>query len=1292
MTELIRSGQADGLGHIDTTQGEFRSQVDVVADELRQLAGNADVPSDPLTAPYVLYVNSYTGSDNFVGGQYTSTGELDRRISMQRLECGYTQSRPFRTINRAAIEAAIITSRSYFTTDAERNRALVSIVVAPGEHVALNGDGLADNDTNFPSRAQAWDVDAEADSDAAVEAFNSSATGGIIMPRGCSLVSLDLRNTIVRPSAVPVAADESATNRRLIFKCTGNHYSYGFTFKDSPTVTTSHHLLSCFGFASEAELNDLYSKVLKSFAAGANIDATNCVTRDFEWQIVGQQPLNPTPAVDTVSGASPYIFNSSVRSILGLCGIYADGSVSGGFRSMVTANFTGVSLQTDVTCWQIYNRGTEAWEAAASQQAVINANPNDVRMNPVRRSFHVRASDNAVIQEVSVFAIGQGCHHLAESGGEISVTNSNSNWGGVGGLAIGFKDDATPADTPFTPVSIRRALDPFQATNNVAQITLGEVAAGVANDATTIDLTVALAESTDVADQPAVLADKKYSLKEDDYIWISNTRGDDYRAQLTAAPWDATNPDQINVQSAFETPAGADPGSGVRFNDLAGARVYVRRLVDSRNTEQRTYSVRFSGAEQRRVPVRDYVLRDAADTWNTARLSAVAESKQDRAQAGTVCDLVLRNANTVAGDEEHSATDYYHAGDTIQREGLHLVALRDNYGAFDAANWDENYVHMASDYSQEGYIPNIAPKIIFDGDTQDVVNATNCGFTLASAIVVAQYQSAVDYKGLDYYLETTGVALGLVPVAAVDRDAAIPAGTANVEFRRPSQIRMYSHSWEWSGFLNYSKALPQYQGDLSFPNRFTYYFTNEDGGKVYASGFNEEGFQVSNRGLTNLDTGREINPFNPDTDVDFFVPSATTEEQGVVELATPAEVQEAVNGNPPLFGGSGPLALQPNAIPAIISALGLMQDQDTDFYVAANAADVPDAHVEADGAATGDFRTLAERRAALVCSDLEECFDRINSRTPVSGRDITIHLYTATTTAADVEYNGNGSLNFENQNGVNALSAQHQLGQFRFDGKRVRFRNVNLRHNDVETGIRSSTVSQFIYYGGRYELNVNSEASHYYFIGENSEISLYTNQSGSTTPAVDLEFVLDDGGGNASRNSGQFVCAKGRYDSRHSTGTPELTWTCSHTGGDNLTAFIRFSQNMTWYARGGADDADTDYNLVLNFTGSDAEEVEMLRLLSLADGAACGVWDDDGDEVTCTATIPNSVNKFVFVSAAGRIIFADIDNMDQATRICQAVADAGANVGNGDSYQYEVGSGSVVNNDFKETGEDRNLS
>ena len=85
--------------------------------------------------------------------------------------------------------------------------------------------------------------------------------------------------------------------------------------------------------------------------------------------------------------------------MLGLCGVFANGAQTTGFNSVVIAQFTGVSLQTDLSCWEQYVGGT--WTQAATYANLINADPDDIRMNPNRRSFHIRALNDAVIQEVS---------------------------------------------------------------------------------------------------------------------------------------------------------------------------------------------------------------------------------------------------------------------------------------------------------------------------------------------------------------------------------------------------------------------------------------------------------------------------------------------------------------------------------------------------------------------------------------------------------------------------------------------------------------------------------------------------------------------------------------------------------------------------------------------------------------------------------------------------------------------------------------------------------------------------
>jgi hypothetical protein len=93
---------------------------------------------------------------------------------------------------------------------------------------------------------------------------------------------------------------------------------------------------------------------------------------------------------------------------------------------------------------------------------------------------------------------------------------------------------------------------------------------------------------------PEVVDAKKYTLRANSYLWIENPIGEDYRTQFTAAAWDPTDPDRINFSGTIENEAGIQPGddiltdggvdTGQNYPSLAGRRIYIRRLKDSRTT------------------------------------------------------------------------------------------------------------------------------------------------------------------------------------------------------------------------------------------------------------------------------------------------------------------------------------------------------------------------------------------------------------------------------------------------------------------------------------------------------------------------------------------------------------------------------------------------------------------------------------------------------------------------------------------------------------------------------------
>jgi len=146
--------------------------------------------------------------------------------------------------------------------------------------------------------------------------------------------------------------------------------------------------------------------------------------------------------VDSVESASPYVFNVSIRSTWGICGIWANGLKATGFKSVVIAQYTGVSLQKDDRSFIRYDEYTNTWNQASLTDAFATVpyhTKGDAYWKDEWRNFHVRASEDAFIQCVSIFAVGFADHFLMESGGDMSITNSNSNFGNTSLHAIGHK-------------------------------------------------------------------------------------------------------------------------------------------------------------------------------------------------------------------------------------------------------------------------------------------------------------------------------------------------------------------------------------------------------------------------------------------------------------------------------------------------------------------------------------------------------------------------------------------------------------------------------------------------------------------------------------------------------------------------------------------------------------------------------------------------------------------------------------------------------------------------------------
>ena len=148
--------------------------------------------------------------------------------------------------------------------------------------------------------------------------------------------------------------------------------------------------------------------------------------------------------IDTVDSASPYAFNLSLRSVWGMNGMHADGAKATGFKSMVVAQFTGLSLQKDDRAFVRYNSSTGNYDVATSGDGAHLDGFAEYRKGWGHR--HILASNDAFIQAVSVFAVGFQGHFTALAGADMSITNSNSNFGSIALRSAGFKAKAFSKD------------------------------------------------------------------------------------------------------------------------------------------------------------------------------------------------------------------------------------------------------------------------------------------------------------------------------------------------------------------------------------------------------------------------------------------------------------------------------------------------------------------------------------------------------------------------------------------------------------------------------------------------------------------------------------------------------------------------------------------------------------------------------------------------------------------------------------------------------------------------------
>ena len=501
---------------------------------------------------------------------YVDPGSLDATDSIENQ--GNSLARPFKTIQRALVEAARFSYQKGLDNDRFDKTTLV---LYPGNHIVDNRPGwipiAANNyrlrDGTTSSEFGAWDLTTNFDltSDTNQLYKLNSIYGGVIVPRGVSIVGIDPRKTKIRPKYVP-NPENSSIERSAIFRLTGGCYISQFGLQDADpngvcfkdyTINKfvpnfSHNKLTCFEYAdgvnnvdidddfisgsdgefTRTDLDMYYEKVgiaygpssgreiepdwpssgldiqpkideyrivgskgaevgITSIRAGDGTTSSTTVTvtlesagtafdvdtpirisnasSEYNGQFVVSSkvdatnitytlqnaPVDPSPSitnakinvsVDTVTSTSPYVFNCTLRSVYGMCGLFADGSKATGFKSMVLAQFTGIGLQKDNNAFVKYNETSGTYEDSSVAGNSNLESDSNARFKPSYANYHIKSTNNAVLQLASIFAIGFAHHFVTEEGGDMSITNSNSNFGANAFKSVGFRTESFARD------------------------------------------------------------------------------------------------------------------------------------------------------------------------------------------------------------------------------------------------------------------------------------------------------------------------------------------------------------------------------------------------------------------------------------------------------------------------------------------------------------------------------------------------------------------------------------------------------------------------------------------------------------------------------------------------------------------------------------------------------------------------------------------------------------------------------------------------------------------------------
>lgn len=692
--------------------------------------------------------------------------------------------------------------------------------------------------------------------------------GGVVVPKGVSFVSSDLRKTEIRPLYIG-EDDLNHITYAPIFKVTGGTYAYGMTFKDQPRVEWTHHKVVCVCFANDdwefkkESLCSYYEKVGKAVFNNVNYYS---ITQP-EVEIVGPaDTIGDRTKIDTVYGSSPYIYNCSVRSEWGMNGLWLDGDRVKGFKSMLSAQFTVTAVQRDKRAYERWNDQLNRWEALGANQNYYDLPPalysdyipaiSPIEQKPINnairyrrsrliggligtdwRNFGFLASNNAFGQLVTCFCVGVAEGFITESGGDMSVSNGNSNFGETSMAAYGNRIDASSSDTGF----IWQSIVPPSTLSSADIVNFNTYTVSIDYS---YDYYVANNQALDrvyvtQAITNAVIFPFTFKAGSKIYLAIGSRVVSATLANVNNVTFGSetvqgiqrhyfnvvgssneifTYVDGVNTEQIFASSSLLITDRINTFKSTVGPnKVYIKRVVDRRKEENKTYRLKLSGVNKR-IPGYGFIIK----TSNGGKTKLWVTKSEEVDVLGSIVYYVTLLGFKLDGNAVDNITTPYNI------EDLDFEPIVDNTGKI------------------------IAP----------VYNSVNSP-TYKAVLELVNSVSSLS-------------AIKQVLINASDTEINLSSyNPPNIEFLRPSTIRSSAHTFEYVGYLNYSQGLPNYQSvTVPIEPRLTKNRKNVNGGRCFYSGLDHEGLSWVGDVAVNLATGESFSLAVNEAALDITVPAS----------------------------------------------------------------------------------------------------------------------------------------------------------------------------------------------------------------------------------------------------------------------------------------------------------------------------------------------------------------------------------------------------------------------------------